>query len=1297
MENDGWTCDCKGKSQCGTGRAQGFRAAGRSGQTMDRRQFIRSTAAAAGALGLLASGKTVSAEERAALAEQVWQAWNEQLLTRGERRLYVGEELTHIAMPMGGIGAGQVFITGRGKLEQWQIVNNFNSSANAPGSFFAVWAKTGKGKAAAKLLEEGKNGPIPTTRAVEFSGEYPFAWLNYLDEELPVQVSLEVYSPFIPLNTKDSGLPAVVFRFTIRNATSAPLEAAIMVSAPNLIGWDGYADFDGVRHRDYIGNENVAAPSERTHVLRMQTRAGEVDRLSEPRDLLTNDRDVAYSMRLCKNLTVYFDETVPEPKGNVAPVFWVGDLSGRDLRGGLPGVLKEVEKGAALIVSGDRDTLLTVADQATSSPKNRVLFEDWESGAYNGWAIEGDCFGGEPAQGPLPGQQGVSGQSARYMVNTSREGDGPTGRAVSKLFKISRRFVHLLVGGGNHPDQECVNLRVDGEVVATATGDNTAQLRTVRWDVSRYLGKKGVIEIVDARTSDWGIVLVDDIVFSDSPGSPFSGQATAKTWRKALPFDWKALDRAHTPVEVDRASPLLVGVSQERIEAGPRWVFKKLRLKPGARVVLQAKDGSPLIIEGPCGKGRIIVCAGSAHRWLDGFDQKRVIGNLLALAAGGEYRPQTGWDESAPFYGTMALAALDADGNVSAMPQWDDIGVLWEDFARDGRFDAATSGSGPSKPGRTWNGALSVPVSLAPDEEKQVTFVLGWHFPNRMRDWRYGLGPPPPQFDYRLGNQYNNWFKNASEVVDYVAANFDRLEQETKSFHRSFYDSTLPHWLLDAVTANLSTIRSPIYIWLEDGTVGGFEGTDACCPMNCTHVYNYAMAAAFIFPELERNVRETDLLVQMNPDEHFIPHRTLLPLSLPRLGNQIVGPYHHALDGELGTILKTHREWRQCGDSTWLRTLWPNVGKVMRHVFRDHDVDGDAVIKGEQPNTYDTHAYGSNTFIGTLYLAALRAAEEMANTLGDNELATECRKRFEKGREGYDRTCWNGEYYHNVYDAPGAAPETYEQNNCWGPGCHADQLLGQWWAHILGLGYVLPPERVRQALSAVYKYNWRRDFSGHEHTQRVFAEGHEKGLLCCTWPLGGRPRKPIRYCDEVWSGIEYHVAASLIYEGMTVEGLRTAKGARDRYTGNQRNPWSEIECGGHYARAMSSYSLLLAASGFGLDAATGTLSYAPRLIQDDFKAFFTSGQCWGSLSQQRTPHEQRNRISVDYGQLELRCLEIEPSQKVDAAAQFELKGPRNPRLLKKLFDKGKCRLVLAAPVLLRAGDYLEVRTTYCMK
>src|SRR5690606_29527602 len=133
---------------------------------------------------------------------------------------------------------------------------------------------------------------------------------------------------------------------------------------------------------------------------------------------------------------------------------------------------------------------------------------------------------------------------------------------------------------------------------------------------------------------------------------------------------------------------------------------------------------------------------------------------------------------------------------------------------------------------------------------------------------------------------------------------------------------------------------------------------------------------------------------------------------------------------------------------------------VMRHVLDDHDVDGDGVIKGEQPNTYDIQTYGSNTFIGSLYLAALLATEEMARHFGDNAFADECRARFERGTVGYDEKCWFGSYYRHRYDSPGVNPAIYEAGNSWGDGCHADQVFGQWWAHILNLGYVLPPERV---------------------------------------------------------------------------------------------------------------------------------------------------------------------------------------------------------------------------------------------
>jgi uncharacterized protein (DUF608 family) len=1221
-----------------------------------------------------------------ASGEASGQSSNAQLLERGERRRYAGGDLEHIAMPMGGIGAGQVYLTGRGQLDSWQILNNFNSNAHAPGSLFAVWVKDRANNVHAKLLQEGGYGSVPAIPAVEFAGEYPFAWVDYQDDSLPVRVSLETWSPFIPLNTKDSALPAVLFTFTLRNTTSAPLEAALMASAPNLIGWDGYEALEDGRHPHYLGNQNVLAAGDKAQVLRMRTGLGKTDRLSVPHGLITNDWDAAHAMRLCENLKVVHDANLAAPGGDTPYVFWAGELAAEDLRIGLPAVRKAVEAGAALIVTGEDNSLLTLANRADDTARDDVVFEDWESGTYDGWTIEGDAFGEKPAASRLPG--------GGHLVNTSREGDGLTGRAISRSFQISKRFVHLLLGGGQHSEQVYVSLVVDGKAAATATGDNTERLRAVCWDVSPYLGKEGRIEIVDQRTGEWGIILVDDLVFSDSPDSPFLNVEAAANWRKALPFDWTTRHRADDSIAVDRNSALLTGVPEGEVKTGPCWSFEDLKLKPGARVVLQGADGSPLVIEGTFGQGKILACAGSIHRWMDAAARKAFIGNVVALAAGAAYEPQTGWNETAPFYGSMALAALDTGNEVAVLPQWDDLERLWEDFAADGAFDAAHSATGPSTPGRTWNGAISVPVSLAANEERRVTFVLAWHFPNRMRDHRYGLGPPPPQYDFRLGNQYNNWFGNAAEVVDYIAANRERLEKETRTFHQAFYDSTLPPWLLDAISANLSTLRSPILMWLEDGTVAGFEGADAQGPMNCTHVYNYAMSAAFLFPELERNVRETDLLRQMNPDGHFIPHRTLLPLSFPRLGDENLGPHRHALDGELGTILKTYREWRQCGDRAWLKSLWPNAKLVMQHVLKDHDTDGDGVIKGEQPNTFDVHAYGSNTFIGSLYLATLRATEEMANLLGDREFASVCRERFEKGREGYDRTCWNGEYYLNAYDAPDAAPDTYEQYNCWGKGCLSDQLVGQWWADVLGLGYVLPEEHVRQALDAIYKHNWQRDLSKHQHSQRIFAAGPESGLLNCTWPSGGRPHKPVKYCDEVWTGIEYEVAASLIREGKIAEGLSIAKGARDRYTGNQRNPWSELEYGGHYARAMSSYGLLLAAEGFDFDAASGTLTCVPRLTPEMFKSFFSTGPGWGSLAQQRASNEQKNQVSVVRGPLELKCLTIELPPEAGTAPQFAATVSGSPRLCEAVRKDGRWQLHFEGPVTLNGGEALEVRATW---
>jgi len=214
-----------------------------------------------------------------------------------------------------------------------------------------------------------------------------------------------------------------------------------------------------------------------------------------------------------------------------------------------------------------------------------------------------------------------------------------------------------------------------------------------------------------------------------------------------------------------------------------------------------------------------------------------------------------------------------------------------------------------------------------------------------------------------------------------------------------------------------------------------------------------------------------------------------------------------------------------------------------------------------------------------------------------------------------------------------------------GPGCMSDQLIGQWWAHQLGLGYLFPRDKVVSALKAVFKYNWKSDLTGWKHAPRAFAGDNDKGLIICTWPKGGRPGHVMLYSDEVWTGIEYQVAAHMIYEGLLTEGLAIVKGARERYDGIprrpiMRNPWNEIECGGHYARAMSSWSLLLALSGWAYDGPARTLRLDPRYRPEQIRCLFAGPEGWGSFAQRIEEGRQRDELNVRWGRLAVKQIEV---------------------------------------------------------
>ncbi|KPV48471.1 hypothetical protein SE17_37890, partial [Kouleothrix aurantiaca] len=302
------------------------------------------------------------------------------------------------------------------------------------------------------------------------------------------------------------------------------------------------------------------------------------------------------------------------------------------------------------------------------------------------------------------------------------------------------------------------------------------------------------------------------------------------------------------------------------------------------------------------------------------------------------------------------------------------------------------------------------------------------------------------------------------------------------------------------------------------------------------------------------------------------------------------------------SILRVYREWLLSGDRDWLAMVWPGVKRAIVHASRHWDLDQDGVLDGRQHNTYDIEFYGPNPLTGIYYLAGLRAVAELARAMNDAELAGRSQSAFERGSQRLDELLWNGEYYIQRLDDVDA--HMYQH----GQGCLSDQLLGQLHARVLGLGDLLPAEHVRSAIKAVFDRNFRRDFHNHVNCQRSYVLNDESGLILCSWPHGGRPRFPFVYSDEVWTGIEYHVAAHLCYEGWRDEGLEIVEALRARHDGVRRNPWDEVECGHHYARSMASWALLLALSGFTCDVDKGTLGFAPAVPDEEFRCMWSGGR-----------------------------------------------------------------------------------------
>jgi uncharacterized protein (DUF608 family) len=1099
-------------------------------------------------------------------------------------------------------------------------------------------------------------------KAIEMRGEYPIARLKFVDPALPVQVELEAMTPFAPLDTDFSSMPLALFTFRVRNRSRSAQTVDLAAFMQNPVGYEADGAPKGLEHPRYGGNVNEASVTKQGAALRMSARTGAKPALDKPRRIFTSLSTGALNQPFDDRpeaLRLFGLEALQEAMaagGDLSDaVVWLEDVSA-DVNPALLRSASSAAAGGALVLfSGALQPLLgayAAATQGRDIGSARVepptVFEDFESG-YRNWTVEGDAFGKEPAAGTLHGQQHVSGFMGKRLVNTFLNADVSTGRLTSKPFTINRAFVSMLVGGGSRPTTQ-VRLQVGGKTVRAASGRDNERLELVTWDVREFKGKEARIVIADEDTGGWGHINVDQIEFTDMPGSIEALQVLAGI----LPARFAGID-ADGALADGRARLRLAGAS------------------PTPDAVEAVAPNGARMLQRPLGKGRVAILLGGLlgpNGPVDVQNRQRAYRDLCALT-GTLYTAPEGKHPGAPGTGALSLLALSPGSTAAA--SCGDWGEAWTRFVTDGKFDAQGGRTEPTPQGRTLNGALATRVQLAPGASAEAVFALAWRYPNK-----YNPG------GVAMGTHYSVRWPSIAKLEDAVRRGHSAMAQRTRGFRDTFYDSTLPYWMLDCLTSQAAISRHiGITFRIANGDFFGWEGSNGCCQPTCTHVWGYEQSLSRLFPDLARIMRKIDYKHQQRPDGG-VNNRTDVPSPPRPTGEQ---PF---ADGHASCILKAYREAVNCQDQAWMLEQWPHIKRAVEYLIgRDaatSDAEPNGVLEDDQWNTYDEALHGVTTFISGYYLAALRAGEEWAKRVGDLATAARFHSIFERGQARQVDLCWDGEYFRqNLPGYEGMPGEV-------GPGCMSDQLIGQWWAHQLGLGYILPEDKVKSALSAVFRHNWKSDLTGWKHIPRAFAGDRDKGLIIVTWPKGGRPPHVMLYSDEVWTGIEYQVAAHLMYEGLISEGMAVAKAARDRYDGVPRapiprNPWNEIECGGHYARAMSSWSMLLALSGWRTDAPAGLVEFAPRWTPERFRAPFVAAAGWGSLRQTRTATSRRNEIRVVEGILQVSTLRLAASGTVRTVS-VTCAGKRL-EASHRVVD-GMVEITLAKPVEVAAGRTLAV-------
>lgn len=193
----------------------------------------------------------------------------DELLSQGQYRSFDGAA-SEAAFLLGGIGTGNFSVGARGEFRDWEIFNSPGKGNRLPYTFFSIWGQEEEKESFARVLQSRLKPPFSKSHGFHFEemggiprfenstlrGEYPFAWVDLTDDALPVDVTLEAYTPFIPLNPDDSGIPCAVLKYKVKNKTNRKVDVSVLGSLTNASGFNGYDEYGKLKEKLFDGNYN---------------------------------------------------------------------------------------------------------------------------------------------------------------------------------------------------------------------------------------------------------------------------------------------------------------------------------------------------------------------------------------------------------------------------------------------------------------------------------------------------------------------------------------------------------------------------------------------------------------------------------------------------------------------------------------------------------------------------------------------------------------------------------------------------------------------------------------------------------------------------------------------------------------------------------------------------------------------------------------------------------------------------------------------------------------------------------